>query len=80
MLGNSGVMELSNNEVITFADALSGTGARGLRVAVEAPEIAEVYMNDINQLAIDKAKLSAEINAVGHKCFFSSDDVHKFLD
>ena len=79
MLGNSGVMELSNNEVITFADALSGTGARALRVAVEAPEIAEVYMNDINQLAVDKAKLSAEINAVGHKCFFSSNDVHKFL-
>ena len=65
MLGNSGVMELSNNEVITFADALSGTGARALRVAVEAPEIAEVYMNDINQLAVDKAKLSAEINALG---------------
>jgi tRNA (guanine26-N2/guanine27-N2)-dimethyltransferase len=78
-LDNSLVMKLSKNEVITFADALSGTGARALRVAVEAPEVAEIYMNDINQLAVDKAKLSADINSVGHKCFFSSNDVHKFL-
>ena len=79
MIGNNGFMELSNNEAITFADALSGTGARALRVAVEAPEIAEIHINDINQLAVDKAKLSAEINGVGYKCFFNYNDVHKFL-
>jgi len=71
MIGNNGFMELSNNEAITFADALSGTGARALRVAVEAPEIAEIHINDINRLAVDKAKLSAEINGVEYKCFFN---------
>jgi tRNA (guanine26-N2/guanine27-N2)-dimethyltransferase len=79
MIGNNGFMELSNNEAITFADALSGTGARALRVAVEAPEIAEIHINDINRLAVDKAKLSAEINGVEYKCFFNYNDVHKFL-
>ncbi|MGB0027838.1 MAG: hypothetical protein WBP64_13465 [Nitrososphaeraceae archaeon] len=66
-------------ETITFADAFSGTGARALRVAVEAPEIQEIYGNDINGLAIENARLSAELNSVGYKCFFRSDDVHKFL-
>ncbi len=64
---------------IEFADALSGTGARALRVAVEAPEIAEVYMNDINHVAIEKSKASAKINNVIHKCHFSNHDVNKFL-
>lgn len=66
-------------ENITFADALCGTGARALRVAVEAPEIQGIYGNDLNRLAVEKAKLSAQINGVAHKCFFSSNDVHNFL-
>jgi tRNA (guanine26-N2/guanine27-N2)-dimethyltransferase len=82
------MQKFSNNEFtgngsdechITFADALSGTGARALRVAVEAPEIAEVYINDINQVALEKSKASATINNVKHKCHFSNHDVNKFL-
>src|SRR5215475_5658342 len=63
--------DFRDNDVITFADALSGTGARALRVAVEAPEIAEIYLNDVNRLAVNKSKLSAKINHVVHKCHFS---------
>jgi tRNA (guanine26-N2/guanine27-N2)-dimethyltransferase len=86
-LQSKGMRGFSNNHFkvgsdecnITFADALSGTGARALRVAVEAPEIAEVHINDINQVALEKSKVSAAINNVIHKCQFSNHDVNKFL-
>jgi tRNA (guanine26-N2/guanine27-N2)-dimethyltransferase len=64
---------------ITMADSLCGTGARGLRVAVEVPEVNQVYFNDVNPVAIDVAKKSAAINHVEDKCRFSVNEVCKFL-
>lgn len=63
----------------TFADSLTGIGARALRVAVEVPEIEQVYGNDINSIAIETANEAARINAVNDKCHFSIDEVCKFL-
>lgn len=63
----------------TLADSFSGIGARALRIAVEAPEIEEIHMNDINTLAIDLSKKAAELNFVTEKCNFSVNDVCKFL-
>lgn len=63
----------------TFADSFTGVGARALRVAVEAPEIEQVYGNDINTIAIGQAKEAAKINSVSDKCRFSIDEVCKFL-
>jgi tRNA (guanine26-N2/guanine27-N2)-dimethyltransferase len=63
----------------TLADSFSGIGARGLRVAVEAPEIEEIHMNDINSLAIDLSKKAAELNFVTEKCNFSINEVCNFL-
>lgn len=63
----------------TFADSFTGIGARALRVAVEVPEIDQVYGNDINTIAIKQAEESAKINSVSEKCHFSIDEVCKFL-
>ena len=63
----------------TLADSFSGIGARALRVAVEAPEIEETHMNDINPIAIDLSKKAAELNSVTEKCNFSINEVCKFL-
>jgi tRNA (guanine26-N2/guanine27-N2)-dimethyltransferase len=63
----------------SFADAFSGIGARALRVAVEVPEIEIVYLNDINILAIEAAKKAAELNGVEEKCYYSVNEVCKFL-
>jgi tRNA (guanine26-N2/guanine27-N2)-dimethyltransferase len=63
----------------TFADSFTGTGARALRVAVEVPEIDQVYGNDVNSIAIEAAKEAAKINSVNYKCHFSIDEVCKFL-
>jgi tRNA (guanine26-N2/guanine27-N2)-dimethyltransferase len=66
------------NEVV-MADSLCGTGARGLRVAVEAIGIDKIYFNDANPLAVDLAKKSSAINQVKDRCLFSVNDVCKFL-
>jgi tRNA (guanine26-N2/guanine27-N2)-dimethyltransferase len=63
----------------TFADSFTGTGARALRVAVEVPEIEQVYGNDVNPIAIEAAKEAAKINSVDGRCHFSIDEVCKFL-
>jgi tRNA (guanine26-N2/guanine27-N2)-dimethyltransferase len=63
----------------TFADSFTGIGARALRVAVEVPEIEQVYGNDLNPIAIEAAKEAAKINSIDDRCHFSVDEVCKFL-
>jgi tRNA (guanine26-N2/guanine27-N2)-dimethyltransferase len=63
----------------TFADSFTGIGARGLRVAVEVPAIEQVYCNDINGVAIEAAKEAANLNSVTGRCYFSVDEVCRFL-
>ncbi len=64
---------------VRMADSLAGVGARGVRVAVEAPEISEVFMNDLNPIAIDYARASAKMNGVYDRCSFSVMDACHFL-
>jgi tRNA (guanine26-N2/guanine27-N2)-dimethyltransferase len=63
----------------TLADGFTGIGARALRVAVEVPEIEQVYANDANPTAIEAATRSAQLNCVSEKCHFSVNEVCKFL-
>jgi tRNA (guanine26-N2/guanine27-N2)-dimethyltransferase len=63
----------------TFADSFTGIGARALRVAVEVPAVEQVYCNDINCIAIEAAKEAARLNSVTGRCYFSVDEVCKFL-
>lgn len=64
---------------VTMADSLTGVGARGIRVAVEVPEVSEVYLNDVNKAGIDVAEVSAQINHVSGRCYFSTLDAYNFL-
>jgi len=64
---------------VTFADVLSGVGARGLRVAKECQRINRVYLNDLNPRAIELAKKAAELNGVSEKCVFTTKDALIFL-
>jgi tRNA (guanine26-N2/guanine27-N2)-dimethyltransferase len=72
-------LEDTTSKKKTFGDSFSGTGARALRVAVEVPEMEEVYMNDINPLAIGLSRKASELNFVTRKCNFSVNEVCKFL-
>ncbi len=68
-----------NHSQITFADAFGGIGSRGLRVAVEVPKVSQIFINDINHIAISAAQESAKLNNVSGRCFFSINEVCKFL-
>jgi tRNA (guanine26-N2/guanine27-N2)-dimethyltransferase len=63
----------------TFADALSGLGARSIRVANEVKGIEEVYINDVNPFAVSLAERAAMLNNVHAKCRFSINDACRFL-
>ncbi|MEM2923237.1 MAG: tRNA (guanine(10)-N(2))-dimethyltransferase [Candidatus Nitrosocaldus sp.] len=63
----------------SFADALAGLGARALRVAVEVKGIDEVYINDVNPIAVDIAKRASILNRIEHICRFSIDTACRFL-
>jgi tRNA (guanine26-N2/guanine27-N2)-dimethyltransferase len=65
---------------LSFADALCGIGARGLRVAKEVPSFSSIILNDVNSKALEYAKNSAELNSVGAKCSFSKMEACAFLD
>lgn len=63
---------------LVFADSLSGSGARGIRVANEASRF-NVVLNDISSTSIELAKKSASLNGVVEKCRFSLKEVCSFL-
>ena len=63
----------------SFGDPFGGIGARALRVAVEVPQLQQIYINDINTAAIYAAKKAAEINFVTQKCTFTTQEVIGFL-
>ena len=79
--GCNGKMHSSKNnrDNVVMADSLCGTGARGLRVAVESSEVDQVYFNDANPLAIDVARKSSAVNHVEDKCHFSVSKACRFL-
>lgn len=63
----------------SFGDPFGGIGARALRVAVEVPQLEQIYINDINTVAIEAAKKAAKINLVTQKCTFTTQEVVGFL-
>ncbi|MFN3621907.1 MAG: tRNA (guanine-N1)-methyltransferase, partial [Nitrososphaerales archaeon] len=64
---------------ITFGDALAGVGARGLRVAKECKNVAQIYLNDLNPKAIELARCAAKLNGISEKCVFTTKDAILFL-
>src|SRR3990172_1687374 len=60
---------------LVFADVLSGSGAKGLRVAVEASNT--VFLNDANKDAVKLIKKNAALNKV--KLDVSNMDANRFI-
>jgi len=65
---------------LIFADCLSGTGARGVRVANELSEyFNRVCINDVSPSSLDLAARSARQNGVENRCVFSKEEACSFL-
>lgn len=61
-----------------FLDALSGIGARSIRVANEIPGVDKVFVNDVNPRALEIAQDIARLNGVTN-CIFSENEACRFL-
>ncbi|ENN96204.1 N(2),N(2)-dimethylguanosine tRNA methyltransferase [Methanocaldococcus villosus KIN24-T80] len=62
-----------NNKIAYIADALAGTGVRGLRYAKEVDYNVKVYLNDINPKAYEKIKENAKLNGIDNIEIFNED-------
>lgn len=69
----------SAEESMSFCDAMSGVGSRGVRVAREAKHRPEVTLVDLNRAAMGLARRSARANGVLGKCEFVVGEASSFL-
>ena len=60
----SAYSRLFSRASFTFADSLAGVGARGIRVANELESSSLVSLNDINTVAVQLGKESAELTTL----------------
>jgi tRNA (guanine26-N2/guanine27-N2)-dimethyltransferase len=66
-------------EGLTFCDALSGIGARGLRVATEVTRSPSVTLVDINRDSVRLARRIARLNGVQARCEFIPGEANSYL-
>ncbi|MBS7619200.1 tRNA (guanine(10)-N(2))-dimethyltransferase [Candidatus Bathyarchaeota archaeon] len=52
---------------ITICEPMCGTGVRGIRIALEVPEVSRVILSDINPKAVQLAFENARLNNVSEK-------------
>ena len=62
----------------TVCDILSGTGARGIRIAKECP-VKEVWINDISENNIPFMKANTKLNSVVRKVNINNKDANELL-
>ena len=59
--------ELTGRTELKVCEPLCSTGVRGIRYALEVPEVARVVMGDVNELAVELAKANIALNKVQDK-------------
>lgn len=64
---------------ITLCDLLAGTGARGLRILNESPNVKEAYLNDANPKAVELIKKNAENLGLNSKIKAFNKEAREFL-
>lgn len=66
-------------EPFSFADPLAGVGARSIRVALECKKSGHLFVNDVNPLAMEAARLASQRNGVHGKMSFHAEEAGLFL-
>lgn len=59
---------------ISILEALSATGLRSIRYALEVPGLTKIVANDISAKAVESIKANIEFNGVGHIVETSHED------
>jgi len=64
---------------LRLLDALSGVGARGIRVANESGAGISVHLNDANPTAVDIAGRNCELNGLGDRCTVGREEANVLM-
>jgi tRNA (guanine26-N2/guanine27-N2)-dimethyltransferase len=73
------IKQLAPHKPIYAVDALSGTGVRAIRYALEVSDINVVHANDIDPLAYDLIKENVRINNLKEKIVVHNEDANTLL-
>jgi tRNA (guanine26-N2/guanine27-N2)-dimethyltransferase len=65
---------------LRFCEPLTGCGIRGIRIALEVPEVQQIYLNDKNKSAYELTRENIRLNEVQDKVIVSNEDANLFLD
>ncbi|MDG7048259.1 MAG: hypothetical protein JRN61_04745 [Nitrososphaerota archaeon] len=75
----SAFSELVGSRDLSFAEAFTGTGVKGIRLAMEGNGYSKFFMNDLNDAAVNVVGNNARLNGIEGKVVISGRDVYSFL-
>ncbi len=70
---------ISELPAMRVVDPLAGTGVRGIRIALEVPDVAEIVMGDVVKRAVKLMEINTEINRVSSKIRIVYADANELL-
>ncbi|WP_287586360.1 tRNA (guanine(10)-N(2))-dimethyltransferase [Candidatus Borrarchaeum sp.] len=65
---------------IRFCEPLTGCGVRGIRIALEIPDVQQIHLNDKNKSAYELTRENIRENELQDKVTVSNEDANLFLD
>ncbi|MFX1466327.1 MAG: tRNA (guanine(10)-N(2))-dimethyltransferase [Promethearchaeota archaeon] len=65
---------------IRFCEPLTGCGVRGIRIALEIPDVQKIHLNDRNKFAYELTGENIRENELQDKVIVSNEDANFFLD
>jgi tRNA (guanine26-N2/guanine27-N2)-dimethyltransferase len=74
------VFQEEKQRQIRFCEPLTGCGIRGIRIALEIPDIQQIYLNDKNKFAYELTRENIRVNEVEDRVFVFNEDANLFLD
>ncbi len=75
----SAYLELSGKSGVSVIDVMCGTGARGIRYALEVPGVSRVILNDINPKAAALTRENVSLNGITDIATISNMEAHALL-
>jgi len=74
------VFQEEKQRQIRFCEPLTGCGVRGIRIALEIPDIQQIYLNDKNKFAYELTRENIRVNELQERVFVSNEDANLFLE
>ncbi len=74
------VFQEEKQRTIRFCEPLTGCGVRGIRIALEIPDVQQIHLNDKNKSAYELTRENIRVNELQDKVTVSNEDANLFID